>query len=74
MSKYAAVFEAPTQPGGNWSGYAPDLPGLAVVGDTLEECRQSMASGIEVYLDALRRKGLPVPKPTTRAEEFSVAA
>ncbi len=74
MSKYAVVFEAPTQSGDNWSGYAPDLPGLAVVGDTLEECRASMVSGIQVYLDALRRKGFPVPEPTTRAEEFAVAA
>ena len=74
MSKYAVVFEAPIHPDGNWGGYAPDLPGLAVVGDTLDECRESMVSGIEVYLDALRRKGLPVPKPTTRTEELSVAA
>ena len=74
MSKYAVVFEAPSRPEENWSGYAPDLPGLAVVGDTLEECRESMVSGIEVYLDALRRKGLPIPVPTTRTEELSVAA
>lgn len=74
MSKFAVVYEAPTQPEGNWCAYAPDLPGLAVVGDTLEECRENMVSGIEVYLDALARKGLPIPKPTTRTEELSVAA
>ena len=74
MSRYAVMFEAPVDEAGNWSGYAPDLPGLAVVGDTLDECRASMITGIEVYLDALRRKGLPPPRPTTRTEEIPVAA
>ena len=50
MSKYATVYEAPEHPGGNWSAYAPDLPGLGVAGDTFEECRANMASGIAAHI------------------------
>ena len=74
MNKYAVVFEAPSHEGGNWCGFAPDLPGLAVTGSTLEECRASMASGIAVYLDECRKMGHPAPQPTTRTEEMQAAA
>lgn len=74
MTRYAIVFEAPEHPEGNWGAYAPDLPGLGAVGDTLEECRANMMSGIAAHIDALKRFGYPVPPPTTRVEELSVAA
>jgi len=74
VSKYAVVYEAPENPGGNWGAYAPDLPGLGVVGDTLEECREGMVSGIEAHVAALRQRGFPIPQPTTRVEELLVAA
>lgn len=74
MTKYAIVFEAPERPGGNWCAYAPDLPGLGVAGDTYEECRENMMTGIAVHIDGLRRHGYPVPEPTTRVEELAAAA
>ena len=74
MSKYAVVYEAPEHPGGNWGAYAPDLPGLGAVGDTFEECRADIASGIAAHIAALRQRGFPVPEPTTRVEELLVAA
>jgi predicted RNase H-like HicB family nuclease len=74
MTKYAIVFEAPERPEGNWCAYAPDLPGTAFVGDTLEECRENALTGIAAHIDALKRFGYPVPAPTTRVEELSVAA
>ena len=33
---------------GNYSAYAPDLPGCIAVGDTLEEVEQSMKEAIEL--------------------------
>ena len=74
MTRYAIVYEAPEHPGGNWGAYAPDLPGLGAVGDTFEECRENMASGIAFHIEGLRRHGYAVPAPTTRVEELSVAA
>lgn len=73
MTKYAIVFEAPEHPGGNWCAYAPDLPGLGVAGDTYEACRENMMTGIAAHIDALRRRGFPVPQPTTRVEELAAA-
>ncbi len=74
MSKYAVIYEAPESPEGNWGAYAPDLPGLGVVGDTFEECRTNMVSGIAAHVAALRERGFAVPDPTTRVEELLVAA
>ncbi len=74
MTKYAIVYEAPEHPAGNWSAYAPDLPGLGVAGDTYEECRENMMSGIAFHIEGLRKHGFPVPESTTRVEELAVAA
>lgn len=32
-----------------YGGYAPDLPGLGVVGDSPDEVRRLVAEGIELY-------------------------
>ena len=74
MSTYAVVYEAPEHPQGSWGAYAPDLPGLGVAGDSYEEVRELMASGIVAHIEALRRYGYPVPEPKARVEELSVAA
>jgi predicted RNase H-like HicB family nuclease len=74
MSRYAVVYEAPLSDEGNWGAYAPDFPGLGMVGDTFEECRINMASGIAAHLAALRERGFQVPEPTTRVEELLVAS
>lgn len=74
MTKYAIVFEPPEHPEGNWCAYAPDLPGLGVAGDTFEECRENMVTGIAAHIAALRKFGYPVPNASTRVEELTVAA
>ncbi|CAN5591035.1 type II toxin-antitoxin system HicB family antitoxin [soil metagenome] len=74
MTRYAVVYEAPEHLEGNWGAYAPDLPGLGVVGDTFEECRENMMTGIAAHIAALRKFGYPVPKANTRVEELAVAA
>lgn len=35
--------------------YAPDLPGVGVVGDTAEEVRTLLADAIELYLELSER-------------------
>jgi predicted RNase H-like HicB family nuclease len=69
---YLVIFERAAD--GGWGAYAPDLPGLGVVGDTREEADQLIREGIKLHISGLREDGLPIPEPTTTAERISVAA
>lgn len=69
MPEYLVVFE---HQGDSWGAYAPDLPGLGVVGDSIDEVRTLISDGIAVYLDALRDTGESAPPPTARAEIIAV--
>ncbi len=64
MREYVVIYEkGPT----GWGAYAPDLPGLAAAGETLEEVEQLIREGLEFHLENLLEAGDPIPKPTTRA-------
>ncbi len=69
MSKYTVAFEPSTN---GWGAYVPDLPGLGVVGDTLEEARQLIREGIEFHIEGLRKSGQEVPEPSTLVEQMDV--
>ena len=69
MIKYTVVFEQSTN---GWGAYVPDLPGLGVVGDTLEETRQLIREGIEFHIEGLRKSGQRVPAPSTLVEQMDV--
>ena len=60
--KYAIVIEKAE---GNYSAYAPDLPGCVAVGDTLEEVEEAMREAMEFHLDGMQQEGLPIPEPTS---------
>jgi predicted RNase H-like HicB family nuclease len=51
----------------SWGAYSPDLPGVAVVGETRAEVEQLMRDAIPFHLDGLREAGLPVPEPRNAA-------
>lgn len=72
MREYTVIYERASD--GGWGAYAPDLPGLGVVGDTLEETEQLIRDGIAIHIAGLIEDGLPVPEPTTLAARVSVAA
>ena len=72
MHDYLVIFE-PANDGG-WGAYAPDLPGLGVVGDSREDAEQLIREGIALHIAGLREDGLPIPEPSTTAERISVAA
>jgi predicted RNase H-like HicB family nuclease len=46
---HTAVFEQAED--GSWGGYAPDLPTILVNGDTLEEAKENMRTGIELWIE-----------------------
>lgn len=70
--EYLVVYE---QSKDGWGAYVPDLPGLGVVGDTLEETEQLITDGIALHVEALKAHGYPVPKPaaSTRKPELGEA-
>ena len=69
--RYAIVIE---QAEGNYSAYAPDLPGCVATGTTVEETENSMREAIEFHLDGMREDGLIIPTPSSRVEYVDVAA
>jgi predicted RNase H-like HicB family nuclease len=72
MREYTVIYERASD--GGWGAYAPDLPGLGVVGATFEEAEELIRDGIAIHIQGLQEDGLPVPEPTTVAALVSVAA
>ena len=58
MREYIVIYERAAD--GGWGAYVPDLPGLGVVGDTIEEVET-----IKLHVAGLIEDGLPVPEPVT---------
>jgi predicted RNase H-like HicB family nuclease len=69
MNKYVVIYERSAT---GWGAYVPDLPGLGVVGSTLEETRQLIRDGIGFHIEDLRSGGNQVPPPSTLFEEVEV--
>ena len=61
--QYAVVIE---QADGNYSAYAPDVPGCIATGATIEEVTQRFREALAFHLEGLREGGDPIPQPTTR--------
>ena len=65
LMRYAVVIE---KAAGNYSAYAPDLPGCAATGATIEEIQQQIKEAIAFHLEGLKEEGLPIPEPTALCE------
>ena len=46
----------------NYSAYSPDVPGVAAVGATREECEREMREAIEFHIEGLAEDGESVPE------------
>ena len=68
---YAVIVERASA---GCSAYAPDLPGCAATGQTMEEVRDEIREAIEFQIEGLREAGLPVPEPTSTAVQVDVRA
>lgn len=64
MTEYLVIYE---QGETSWGAYSPDLPGVAVVGDSRDEVETLMRQAIPMHLDALREAGLSTPQPHNAA-------
>jgi len=56
---YTILYE-PAEEGG-YVVTCPALPGLVTEGKTLEEAREMAKDAIRVYLESLRKDGIPIP-------------
>jgi predicted RNase H-like HicB family nuclease len=63
--RYAVVIEKAE---GNYSAYVPDLPGCVATGDTVADVEREIREAIRFHIAGLKKDGLPVPSPTSRAE------
>jgi predicted RNase H-like HicB family nuclease len=64
VSGYAVIIE---QDKTSYGAYAPELPGLGVAGDSIEEVERLIREAIPLHIESLRAHGDPVPPPTTVA-------
>jgi predicted RNase H-like HicB family nuclease len=64
MSGYAVIIERGET---SYGAYAPELPGLGVAGDSIEEVEGLIREAIPLHIEGLRANGDPVPPPSTVA-------
>jgi predicted RNase H-like HicB family nuclease len=68
MVRYAVIIEK--APDGGYGAYIPDLPGCVGMGNTKEETLENIAEAIQFHIEGMKAEGLPVPLPTTEAENI----
>jgi predicted RNase H-like HicB family nuclease len=71
MTRYMVVVERGNT---SWGAYVPDLPGCVAVGETRVEVVALIREAIALHIEELRRRGLPVPKPSSEGEFVEVEA
>jgi predicted RNase H-like HicB family nuclease len=64
VSGYAVVIERGEA---SFGAYVPELPGLGVAGDSVEEVERLIREAIPLHIESLRAHGDPVPPPSTVA-------
>jgi predicted RNase H-like HicB family nuclease len=61
LSGYAVIIERGET---SYGVYAPELPGLGALGDSVEEVERLIREAIPLHVESLRAHGEPVPPPS----------
>ena len=69
IMRYTVVIEKGNT---SYGAYVPDLPGCIAVAETLAEVQQMIVESIEFHIEGLIELGLPIPQPTSIAQEVEV--
>jgi predicted RNase H-like HicB family nuclease len=69
--KYVVIIEKSKS---GFGAYAPDLPGVGVVGDSPDEVRQLIREAISLHLEGLREDGEPIPEPSVEIDYIDAPA
>ena len=64
--RYLVIYENGPN---NLSGFAPDVPGCASTGHSLEEMRGNLREALDFHLEGLVRDGFSVPAAATHMVE-----
>ncbi len=67
--RYMVVIEQ-GEDRGNYSAYAPDVPGCVTVGDTIEETLSNMQEALGLYFEVSQEDGDPSPYPYSVHAQF----
>ena len=65
MHRFLIVIE---KANGNYSAYAPDLPGCIATGATHEEAASNMQAAIQMHIRGLQEDNEPIPEGVAYAE------
>jgi predicted RNase H-like HicB family nuclease len=71
VREYTVIIE---RDGDGYSAHFPDLPGCFTQGDTIEEVRANAREALDLYVQVLRKKGEPIPEPSTVIEKVALRA
>ena len=63
--RYAIIIEKAQN---NYAAYAPDVPGCAATGATIEETISQITEALEFHFEGLREDNEPIPQPNTLCE------
>lgn len=69
MFSYLIVLSRTDQ---GYSAYFPDLPGLIIGGNSIEEILEIAPIATRAHFQGLREIGEPIPKPVSVAETIQV--
>jgi predicted RNase H-like HicB family nuclease len=58
----------------SYGAHVPDLPGCVAAGETEGEVLALIREAIELHLDDLKRRGEPIPSPSSTSRVVEVAA
>jgi predicted RNase H-like HicB family nuclease len=71
LMRYLVILEkGPT----TYGAHVPDLPGCIAAGETEDEAIALIREAIESHLDDLKRRGEPVPTPSSTCRVVEIAA
>ena len=68
MIRYAIIIEKAAD--GGYGAYVPDLQGCVGMGSSYDETVQNIIEAIKFHLDRIKEEGLPIPIPTSQAENL----
>lgn len=66
---YLVVYEKSKT---GWGAYVPDLPGLGIAAETLDEAKGLIREAIDFHLEGMREHGDQIPVPSATTEYITV--
>jgi len=66
---YLVVYE---KSAAGWGAYVPDLPGLGIAAETLDEAKELIREAIDFHLEGMREHGDQIPVPSATTEYITI--